>query len=119
MEPEITAMPDALSGTDASASPVDKAAQPDVPITPPRDRDLVRDFILATHSDIVPELIQGETTAELMASVQEARAAYATVRDAVSSNTASPVPAGGGTPLPVNPERLPPSEKIRRGLSAH
>lgn len=118
MEPDpATATLDVLADIQTPPSSPEVAA-PDSPAAPANDHDLVRDFILAAYSDLVPELVQGETTADLMASVQEARAAYATVRNALVPDTSPTVPAGGGTPLPVNPDHLPPSEKIRRGLGA-
>ncbi|MGC4191326.1 MAG: hypothetical protein QM589_09185 [Thermomicrobiales bacterium] len=88
------------------------------------DLPAVRALILAAHPDVVPDLVAGTTVAELLASVEGAQAAYAAVaqRLATSSGgspTPAPViPAGGGAPLPIDPDRLPASEKIRRGLRA-
>jgi hypothetical protein len=93
------------------------------------DLSAVRTLILEAHPDVVPDLVTGSTVAELLASVEGARAAYAAVAgklaamtadDGLDGRPASPpmIPGGGGAPLPVDPDRLPASEKIRRGLRA-
>lgn len=43
----------------------------------------VRELILRAHPDVVPELVQGQSVAELMASVEPARAAYQAVLERV------------------------------------
>lgn len=88
------------------------------------DLPAVRALILAAYPDVVPDLVTGTTVASLLASVEGARAAYAAVEARLAPLPATPVtsplviPAGGGAPLPVDPDRLPASEKIRRGLRA-
>jgi hypothetical protein len=64
---------------------------------------VVRDLILKGNADVVPELVRGETLAELMESVGPARAAFQRIAEEVRSVTqAAPVvPAGG-----VGPERI-------------
>lgn len=91
------------------------------------DLPAVRALILDAHPDLVPDLVTGSTVAELLASVDGARAAYAAVAERLATSSSGgpasagkppAIPAGGGAPLPVDPDRLPASEKIRRGLRA-
>ncbi len=91
----------------------------------PNDIDAVRAVVLSAYPDCVPELVQGVTVAELLASVEPARAAYARVAAAVADRTEAPVvaeppvvPAGGGSAV-VDPGALPPAEKVRRGIEHH
>jgi hypothetical protein len=78
---------------------------------------VVRDLILQGNPDVVPELVRGETLAELMESVGPARAAFRKVAEAVRSvaNAAPVVPAGG-----VGPERIegPGDVLIKRAIEA-
>jgi len=78
----------------------------------------VRALILQAHPDVVPELVTGTTVAELTASVEAARAAYAGVVSRQPAVTSAPpvVPAGGATVV-VDPATLPAAEKIRRGIA--
>ena len=84
------------------------------------DLDAVRALVLRAHPDVVPELVTGESVADLIASVEPARAAYARLAETLAQvrSEAAPVPAGGGSPITVDPDRLPAAEKIRRGLAA-
>lgn len=88
---------------------------------PPVDLAAVRELVLRAHPDVVPELVVGNSVAELLASVEPAQSAYARLAGAWADRqgvrTATPVPAGGGTPIVVDPDRLPAHEKIRRGLT--
>jgi hypothetical protein len=94
-----------------------------VPITD--DLAAVREVVLRAHPDAVPELIAGDSITELLASVEPARAAYARVVAAASPETptsyvkpvAPVVPAGDAPVFAVDPDQLPPVEKIRRGLA--
>lgn len=90
---------------------------PETPVPVPED-DLaqVRQLILASHPDTVPELVAGENIAALIASIAPAQAAYNRVAESLPA--AVTVPAGGNTPVLVEAETLPTSEKIRRGLAA-
>jgi hypothetical protein len=78
---------------------------------------------LRAHPDVVPELVTGDSVAALLASVEPARSAFERLtaswpeRRPDAGDTAA-VPAGGGAPIAVDPDRLPAAEKIRRGLSA-
>lgn len=82
------------------------------------DIDQVRDLILATHVDIVPELIVGESIADLVASIDGARAAFSRVVASVPQSAVT-IPAGGNAPVMLDADALPTSEKIRRGLAAN
>ena len=99
---------------------VDRAAA-----TPGADR-YRKHFPLRAHPDVVPELVTGGSVAELLASVEPARAAYARIvetRPAVVEETVvvpvvpPVVPAGSGTSA-VDPATLPAQELIRRGIEA-
>lgn len=104
MDPEVT---DQGTGRDGSA-----------PAVSAEDLAAVRELILRAHPDVVPELVAGTTVAELTASVEAARAAYAGVvsRQAPVISVPPVVPAGGATVV-VDPATLPSGEKIRRGLA--
>lgn len=92
--------------------------QPDVDAAAD-DIAAVRALIVQTHTDAVPELIGGVTVAELIASIAPAQDAYARIaaRAAQTKPSTPAVPAGGTSPAPIDPARLPPAEKIKRGLS--
>lgn len=83
----------------------------------------VREIVLRAHPDAVVELISGATIPELLASVEPARAAYARVvaaageRERYDKTVAPVVPAGDAPAFAVDPDHLPPVEKIRRGLA--
>ena len=83
------------------------------------DLSAVRDLVLKAHADVVPELIQGDSIAALLASVEPAQSAYtriaSTIRPTVGSALPN-VPAGGSPPVVIDLDRLPASEKIKRGL---
>lgn len=84
------------------------------------DIEAVRDVVLSAYPDCVPELVCGETIAEVLASVEPARAAYARVAATLPVPEAAPappvVPAGGGSAI-VDPGDLPAAEKVRRGIA--
>jgi hypothetical protein len=81
--------------------------------------DLVRHLILATHDDVVAELIAGGTIGELMSSIEPARTAHRNVvaRLASPEPAPPPVPAGAADAV-TDPASLPSHELIRRGLRA-
>lgn len=79
----------------------------------------VRDLILTAFTDVVPELVGGDTVDDLVASVDLARKAYAAVADRAKDERSASVhvPAGGGSRVPsVNLEELSPAAKIAEGL---
>jgi hypothetical protein len=82
----------------------------------------VREVVLRAYPDVVPELVSGGSVAEVLASVEGARAAYRRVATTVTEEGRGPVqipvvPAGASRPAAIDPERLPTAEKIRRGLA--
>ena len=111
-------MPELISPLELMQEMQIEEADPDIPAT--ADIAAVRELVLRAHPDVVPELISGESVEAILASVESARAAYE--RLAESWGKTNPggvsVPAGGGVMLAVDPEKLPPAEKIRRGLKA-
>lgn len=83
------------------------------------DLAAVRDLVVAAHPDVVPEMIGGASVAEIVASVTPAREAYRRVVETAATSRAAPsVPAGNAPPVAIDPEMLPPTEKIRRGLAS-
>lgn len=85
------------------------------------DVDAIRELVLKAHPDVIPELIQGDSIAALLASVEPAQHAYSRVAESLKSTAAiAPpmVPAGGSPPVTVDVDRLPAAEKIKRGLAA-
>lgn len=87
------------------------------------DLAAVRELARRAHPDAVPELIGGENLAEVMASVEPARAAYRRIAAAIATPPVPPspvptVPAGSAPPLVIDLDALPTTEKIRRGLAA-
>ena len=133
------------SQTDQTSEVSEAGAHGQVPGSPPEpvaraagepgadDIAAIRALVLKAHPDVGPEVITGSTVAALLSSIEPAQAAYGRLVEAVgsgwgpaASTPASPssssapaapfVPAGGSVPVPVDPDRLPPAEKIRRGL---
>lgn len=95
----------------------DQPIIPDVEAEDPvSELDQVRNLILTSHTNIVPELVQGDTVADLVASIDHAREAYTRILD--SQPKPVTIPAGGNTPVTVDINTLPTSEKLRRGLAA-
>lgn len=90
----------------------------DTESAPPDDLTQVRDIILASHPDIVPELVQGDSISALVSSIEPARAAFARVIESVPPPAPITIPAGGNTPVTIDIDSLPTSEKIRRGLAS-
>lgn len=83
----------------------------------------IRDLVLLAHPEVVPELVRGESIADLLASVEPARQAYAELAARIQPATSKPVtppavPAGGTLPAPLDLDRMPAAEKLRRGLQA-
>ena len=91
---------------------------PDPPSPASDEVDRIRNLVLLAHPEVVPELVQGTSIGELLASIEPAQAAYRTLADRIQA-TAPPVatvPAGGSGPAPLDLDRLPAAEKLRRGL---
>jgi hypothetical protein len=128
---DSTAQPDLQAATDASSHVIAPASEDPHDLAPAattaEDLLVIRDLLLKAYSDVVPDMVIGDSTASLLASIERAREAYAQVLARIEANSipirsegSSPpaIPAGGGLPLPIDPDRLPASEKIRRGLSS-
>lgn len=96
----------------------------------------VRELVLKAHPEVVPDLVQGNSVDELLASVEPARAAYQRVVDAVRAGgtgngggktedggrelqamAAPPVVPAGGASNVVDPSTLAPTTKIAQGLA--
>ena len=88
------------------------------------DLALVKDLARKAYADAIPELIDGDSVAAIMGSVDSARAAYARVFAEVEGQQAEQrsrppaVPAGGSKQTAVDVDRLPASEKLRLGVGA-
>lgn len=111
-------MPDLISPLTMQPDDAPAPETADLPDAPGEEQDVaaVRDLVLRANPDVVPELVTGATIADLIASVEPAREAYARLAASIAAARAS-VPAGGGVPIAVDPDRLPAHEKIRRGLA--
>jgi hypothetical protein len=97
------------------------------------DLTKVRELVLKAHPDVVPDLIQGGTVDELIASVGPARSAYQRVADAIRGSVAAetvtapapeapavetpPAVPAGGAGYVIDPANIPATEKIARGLA--
>lgn len=112
---EMTSEPAAQPLT-RSETPSPEEATPSIAAD---DLAAVRELIVRTHADVVPELIGGATIGALLASIAPAQEAFARIaaQTAPSQPGAPAVPAGGTSPAPVDPARLSAAEKIRRGLA--
>jgi hypothetical protein len=79
----------------------------------------VRELVLSANPDVVPEMVQGTTFDELMASVDPARDAYRRIVEQAKAAEPGPrvatQPGGRGTAL-HDVESLSPLAKIREGL---
>ena len=112
--------------------PTDPPADTPTAPAPTRADDLaaVRDLALKANPDTVPELVAGTTIADIIASLEPARAAYRRIADAATAEAQAQtqsqprpiavptVPAGDAPRVAIDPDALPPAEKIRRGLAA-
>jgi hypothetical protein len=79
------------------------------------ERQTLRATLAAAHPDTIPQLIDGETVGEMVASIATAKAAYQ--RAIEQAKTAVPVAAGGGgRPVGMDPAKLSPLAKISLGL---
>lgn len=106
----------------------DEPAVEPVPMPPVGDEqevlDRVRELVLQAHREVVPELVTGASLTDLLASIEPARQAYANLagrlqaeQGPVSDAAHIPsVPAGGTGPAPLDLDRMPASEKLRRGI---
>lgn len=97
----------------------DPAVAPAPPEVPSIDIAAIRELALRAHPNVVSEMVTGDTVDALLASIEPAEAAFRRISASLQTTPAAslPVPAGGDRPMPVDPSRIPASEKIRRGLS--
>ena len=86
------------------------------------DLAAIRELALRAYPETVPELVAGDNVTALLASLEPAAAAYRRIADGISANAPAPaapvVPAGSAPPVTLDPDRLPPVEKIRRALAS-
>ena len=80
------------------------------------DLGKVRELILAANPDVVPELIQGASFDALLASVEQARAAYVAVAAKVGAQPVVPGGQPGRQAVDGRIEGLSPGAKIAEGL---
>lgn len=110
-ESQVTiAVDDAGEGSESQANQGDtKSALSEA------DRAAAVAMIVAANPDVVPELIAGETLAELQQSIEPAREAYQSI---AARFTAGPrdTPVPSGAEARVDPRDLSPSAKIAEGL---
>ncbi len=79
------------------------------------DRTALRQTLAAAHPDAIPELIDGATVGEMVASLQTAKAAYR--RTVERAKAALPVSTGAtGRATAVDVSKLSPLAKIALGL---
>lgn len=79
------------------------------------ERQTLRATLAEAHPEAIPQLIDGETIGEMVASIATAKAAYQRVAE--QAKTAVPVAAGGGgRPVSADPAKLSPLAKISMGL---
>jgi len=85
----------------------------------PDDAEMLRDLIVRAHPDAIPELIQGASLREMLASLPDAQAAFARVAEAAAAQTKPAVPSGSAIrsrePGPAN---LSPADKIRSAMNS-
>ncbi len=96
------------------------APTPEPSAAPAPHIDAVRDLVLRAYPDVIPELVRGDTLDDLLASIESASSAYANLAARFGQptvETPEPVPAGATLPAPIDIERIPTAEKLRRGIS--
>ena len=83
---------------------------------------MIRELVYTAHPDVIRELLVGETLAEILASIEPARAAYQRVADQVGHELlrerAANVPQGAGAVTPPGPDPAPltTTQRLRLGL---
>jgi hypothetical protein len=105
---------------DRSSPEQSGAPGPEPDATPALAIDVVRDLVLRAYPDVVPELVRGETLDDLLSSIEPASTAYISLAarfDKPAVHSPEPVPAGATPPVPIDIDRLPTAEKLRRGIS--
>lgn len=83
----------------------------------------LRTTLVAAYPEAVAELVSGESVGALLESLEQARGIYQRVAGEIAAARPEPttpapaVPAGDVRPLALDPDTLPPVEKIRRALA--
>jgi len=87
------------------------------------ETDLLRSLVAKAHPDAVPELLRGETLAEILASVEPAREAYQRIAEQVrnklpagSERNAEESVSAGVLTGPEGTAAMPTAERLRLGL---
>ena len=75
-----------------------------------------RAALAALNPDVPPEMLTGETVAELNASLKNAQNLVEQVRQNLARKTPAEIPAGAPGRVPVDYSKLTPDQKIKRGL---
>jgi hypothetical protein len=80
--------------------------------------EALRDLVVRAYPEVVPELLQGETVEEMLASLPAAQAAWQRVAEQSRPSGPQPVPSGGGTSraFPLDIGAMSSGLKIREGL---
>jgi hypothetical protein len=81
--------------------------------------DTVRDLVLRAYPNVVPELVRGDTLDDLLASIEPASTAFTSLAARLHQpivDAPEPVPAGASLPVPIDIDRIPTAEKLRRGI---
>jgi hypothetical protein len=79
----------------------------------------LRDLVSRAYPDAVPEMLQGETVEELLASLPAAQAAYQRVVEQNRQQPPLPIPPGGAVRSQArNVDGLSPALKIRMGIGS-
>lgn len=121
-------MDDTIEQGSGATAPNDAPMETTAAATTAEELAAVRALALTAHPDAVPELVAGGSVAELIGSLEPARAAYRRIAEAIGAGVeagaqatihpvAPPVPAGAAPRLATDPDALPAAEKIRRGLA--
>lgn len=90
---------------DAEESAVSEGGDPETPSTDER----IRETILAAHPDVIPEMVTGNSWAEMLDSVPAAQEAYARVAAQLSGGASSADGASSAASSAVSAQPQPPS----------
>lgn len=89
-------------------------------LAPADDAGILRELVLQAHRDVVPEMVQGTTLQELLASLPAAQDAWRNALERLRQGepgAAPPVPAGASVRSATSdPDALSPLAKIRAGM---
>ncbi len=79
---------------------------------------MLRELMVRAYPEVVPELLVGESLAEMLESLPAAQAAWQRVAERTATPAPDPTPAGGGLAraYPLDVGAMSPGLKIREGL---